>query len=280
MTRRRGWLAAALAAGTVGAVGAAQGYGSRAFARRIDRDVRELLAATPTDIRPRLVTEPMLAELPEPVSRYLRYTGVVGTPMVRTAHLRQRGRMLLAPGQPWIPLTAQQWYTTDPPGFVWDGTLRVASLPVVRARDTYRDGHGAMLIKAASLVTVQDATGAEMDHSSLVRYLSEVMWFPAAFLGANITFQPVDQTSAQVTVTDRGRKVTATLLFDRQGRLTEFLGQRHATLDGPLQSWSVPITAYGDLAGLRLPVRAAAVYHFPERDLEYIDVTITALQHG
>jgi len=41
----------------------------------------------------------MLADLPEPVRRYLRYAGVVGRPFPGTIPLRQKGRMRPAPGR-------------------------------------------------------------------------------------------------------------------------------------------------------------------------------------
>jgi hypothetical protein len=58
-----------------------------------------------------VVTEEMLAGLPEPVRRYLRYTGVVGTPIPATIRLRQKGRMRPGPGQPWMPLEAEEHYS-------------------------------------------------------------------------------------------------------------------------------------------------------------------------
>jgi hypothetical protein len=45
-----------------------------------------------------VVTEEMLADLPEPVRRYLRCTGVVGTPVPGTIRLHQEGRMRPGPG--------------------------------------------------------------------------------------------------------------------------------------------------------------------------------------
>jgi hypothetical protein len=60
----------------------------------------------------------MLDGLPAPVQRYLVYAGVIGKPMVHTAHLTQTGKMALGPGQPWIPLKAQQCYSVRLPGFV------------------------------------------------------------------------------------------------------------------------------------------------------------------
>ena len=55
-----------------------------------------------------------------------------------------------------------------------------------------------MLIKAASLVTVADAKGKEIDQGEMVRYLSEMTWFPSTFLEDNVSFEAVDARSARV----------------------------------------------------------------------------------
>jgi hypothetical protein len=73
-----------------------------------------------------------------------------------------------------MPLTAEQYYTVNPPGFIWIAAVRTAGLPVVRVRDAYRNGRGAMLVKAGSLLTLADATGPEMDQGAMMRYLNEM----------------------------------------------------------------------------------------------------------
>jgi hypothetical protein len=40
-------------------------------------------------------------------------------------------------------------------------------------------------------------------------------------------------------------------------------------------TWSTPITGYGEFEGLRLPVRGPAIWELPGEDYEYIEVTIT-----
>jgi hypothetical protein len=106
--RRLGIVAGlALAVGT-----AAELWGRTAFSRVVQSDVETLLAGSSAGDA-KFVTEAMLDGLPEPVQRYLRYTGVIGKPLVRTVHLRQRGKMLLASGQPWIPLQAQHGTPLD-----------------------------------------------------------------------------------------------------------------------------------------------------------------------
>ena len=146
--------------------------------------------------------------------------------------------------------------------------MRVAGIPVGRARDMYQGGQGRMLIKAASLVTVADAGAEEMDRGSMMRYLSELMWFPSAFLEDNISFRAIDATSARVTLTDHGKTATATLFFDSAGRLTNFVARRYAIAgkSRDLRTWSVPVSIYGEFEGLKLPVRVKAVWKLTEGD--------------
>jgi hypothetical protein len=253
--------------------------GHWAFARLVRRDVQALHArASPA--RAGVVTEEMLVDLPSPVRRYLRYTGVVGKPFPRTVWLRQEGRMRPGPGQPWMPLTAEEHYSVQPPGFVWAGVLRWGPLAVGRARDMYAEGRGRMLVKVASLWPVVDASGEQMDQGSMMRYLSEMIWFPAAFLAGNIAIEAVDDTSARVTLTDHGRTAAGTLVFDQEGRLTGFVAKRYRTPDASSpEAWSTPITGYGEYEGLRLPARGKAIYRLPGGDFEYIEVTITDLHY-
>ncbi len=235
-----------------------------------------------TTSAPRLVTPEMLQELPEPVRRYLTYSGVVGQPWIDTVYLKQTGRFRQGAERPWMPLSAEEFYTTDPPGLVWDARFKVAGLPLLRARDRYESGHGHMYGKLAGLFTVFDARGEELDQATMIRYLNEIMWFPTAFLGENISWQGIDDHSAEVTFSDHGKSVSARMAFDDVGRLTNFFAERYRELEGEfsLDPWSTPITGYGERAGLNLPVRGQAVWHLPAGDLPYADLEITEVEYN
>lgn len=230
----------------------------------------------------RLVTAEMLDNLPEPVQRYMHYTGVVGKVWIDTVHLKQRGRFRLGLDRPWMPMTAEQVYTTDPPGFVWDARFKVAGLPLLRARDSYKDGHGHMFARLAGLFKVFDVRDEKLDQGAMLRYLNEMMWFPTAFLGENVSWNAVDERSAEATFSDRGRSVSARLFFADEGRLTDFTAMRYREIDGDfsLDPWSTPITDYGTLAGLNLPVRGQGVWNLPSGDLPYVQIEITSIEYN
>jgi hypothetical protein len=245
--------------------------------RTIRNEARELLQQG-QQAHPVLITEAHLLGLPEPVQRYLRYSQVVGKEPIRTVRLKQIGKFRQSAQQPWMNLDAEEYYSVIPPGFIWVGTMRKGGLPLVRARDRYRDGKGNMQIKLGTIFTIANAKGEEMDQASMMRYLNEMMWFPTAFLGPNVSFEPVDQASAKVTLTDLGKQVTATMYFDDQGRPTDFVAPRYFR-EG-LETWSTPITEYGEYGGLKLPVNGKAVWKLKEGDLEYIDVFIHDLEYN
>lgn len=258
---------------------AALWVGTLRFDRLVQRDVATLLSASRSPGEG-VITAEMLRDLPAPVQRYLTYTGIVGKPLLQTVYLEQRGAMRLSAQQPWIPLRARQFYSVQPPGFVWDGTLQLGPLPLARARDKYQDGRGNMLVTLSSLIPVVDARGAELDQAALMRYLSEMIWFPQALLGDNVSFEAVDDISARVILTDRRRSVSGLLTVDAVGRLTSFVGHRYRSVGSSysLDTWWTPVVEYGELAGLRLPVRGKAIWKLAESDFEYIDVTITKLE--
>jgi hypothetical protein len=174
-----------------------------------------------------IVTEKMLQKLPDPVKRYLAYTGVVGKPIVQTVRLKQVGKIRKDATQPWMNFESKQYYCVSPPGFVWVAYMKIFGLPLMRVRDYYMEGKGNILVKALSLFTVADSGGEKMDQGAMMRYLNEMMWFPSAFLGKNISFESIDPSSAKVTLRDMGKSATATMYFDNEGKLTNFIAPRY-----------------------------------------------------
>ena len=229
-----------------------------------------------------VITSDMLEKLPDPVQRYMAYSGVVGKTWIDTVRLKQVGKFRQGLGRPWMPMTAEEFYTTDPPSLIWDARFKVAGLPILRARDKYESGHGHMFGKLAGLFTVFDISGEKLDQATMIRYLSEIIWFPTAFLGKNISWEDIDERSAQVTFSDRGKSVSARMFFDGAGRLTNFTAMRYREIDGAfsLDPWSTPITSYGVFAGLNLPVRGQAVWNLPSGDLPYADLEITDIEYN
>ena len=229
-----------------------------------------------------IVSADMLKDLPEPAQRYLNYAGIVGQPWIDTVRIKYEGIFRLGADKPWMPIKAEQFYTTNPVGFHWKARFKMFGLWMVKGDDTYKAGHGHMFGKIAGLYTVFDARGPELDQGTMLRYLNEIMWFPTALLSDYITWQAVDAGSFDVTFTDCGKSVTARFIVDEQGRLTNFIAQRYRENKGTytLDTWTTPMMEYGTLAGLNLPIHGQAVWKLPTGDLPYGDLKLTEIEYN
>ena len=226
-----------------------------------------------------IIDDAKLASLPDPVRRYLVASGVVGKPIPRTVRLTQRGRIRGAPEDSWMNFEAVEVYSTDPPAFVWKASFPTRNLPIVLGRDTYLDGESSILMKMLSLFPIADEHGDAVREAGLMRYLNEMMWFPAAFLGDNVTWRDIDNRSAEVTLADSGMSVSAILFFDDQDRLVNFRAQRFNTATRTTETWETPIVAWADYGGVTLPSHGSAVWKLAGGDFAYIELDIVSAEY-
>ena len=243
---------------------------TRRFQQRIDGEARTLLAAAlgATD---RTVEADDIARLPAPVRRWLQASGVVGRPRAVTVRLRQRGEMRTAPDKPWMPVTAEQYFSVDPPGFVWSVRARmIGGLPIA-GRDRYADGRGNLLIKVASLVTVANGAGPEIDQGSLLRFLGEIVWFPSAALSDEITWEAIDDHAARATMRHAGVAASAIFTFDARGRFLSLAADRYMASPGGarLEKWVIPASAWRTVRGVDMPVAGNAIWKLSSGDFDY-----------
>lgn len=249
------------------------------FQKVNDDAVRSLFATQEAISAP--VQPADLEGLPAPVRRWLENSGVVGKPIPNAVRLKQRGLLRTSPDQAWMPASAEQYFRTDEPGFVWRVRVRMARLLPIAGRDSYRDGHGRMLIAAGSLVPVVDAADEKIDHGTLLRYLGEMVWFPAAALRPYIRWEPIDDGSARATMRYGGVEASAIFSFDEQGRFTGLEAQRYlgGGAEAKLERWAVVATAWEERDRVRIPVRGDALWHLSGGDFPYYRWEIEALEY-
>jgi hypothetical protein len=245
----------------------------------VAREIDEMFARS-KGVQPGVFTEADLRGLPDPVQHWLRYSGVVGKEKVTAVRLKQRGQMRSTADRPWMPIEAEEYYTTDPPAFVWSATSKMAPFLWARVRDKNVGGSGNILVKAMGLITIEDRKGPHLDHDTLLRYLNEIMWFPSAAVSKYITWEPVDAHSAKATLTYQGITGSAVFYFDDQGRMTNMVAERYAGEDGGLVTWETPIRTYGAFNGLRLPAKGEAIYKLKSGDFSYGTMEITEIEYN
>ncbi len=212
------------------------------------------------------------AHLPPPVQRYLIKSIKEGTPYVARAQLKQTGQMRF--NNRWISVEADQYYTVEPANFIWLAKMKIG--PVwIAARDRYQSGKGNMLIKILSAVPLFNSLGPEIDHASLLRYLSELPWLPTAMLSDNITWTEHDDRAAEATITNGGVSASGVFHFNRDDEITEFTSPgRFRTDTGKNTPWSGTFSNYQTLDGVRIPLEGKAIWNEAGGNFEYFHVKI------
>jgi len=156
------------------------------FDRMVKGEVHDLLISSPEQ-NIGVVTLESTNGLPAIVQKWLKRANVIGKERANTVHLKQEGRMRAKPGSKWMAFKAEQYFTSPTPGFVWKASIDAGNFITIAGRDKYTNGHGNMLIKAMSMITIADSQGEKIDQGTMIRYLAEISWFPSAALNDYIT---------------------------------------------------------------------------------------------
>ncbi len=278
MGRRLRIVAGSVAALALVAV-AAVGIGRASFERRIAGEVAALYAASDEET-PSVVTEDELTGLPEPVQRWLHWARVVGKVRPSAVRLKMEGEFRLGEDRGWMPFEAEEYYTTNPPGFVWPVEMRMAPFVPIVGRDRYAGGEGSIEMRLLGLIPVADERGGVLGQGALLRYLNETMWFPAAALEPYLSWEPVDADSARATMTFAGVSASAVFVFDAEGRPVDMVAERYRMDRGTVERWSTPLHAWGEFGGVRVPIEGEGVWRSDTGDFSYIRLRITEIEVG
>lgn len=256
--------------------------GKKMFDRQVKQEVKamfEQIKDTASDV----VTEADIAHLPEPVQRWLRQSQVIGRERTTAVRLKQEGVFRTKPGGTWMPFQATEYYTVNPPAFIWYTKMEAAPFFSITGRDKYEDGKGNMLIKVISLFKVADAAGPEINQGTLIRFLNEIMWFPSAALSDYIQWKPIDANSAEAIMSYKGVTASAVFYFNERGEFINMTADRYMAAGSGtfrLEKWSTPIQEYGEFNGIRIPVKGEGVWQLESGDFSYVRLSIKEIDYN
>lgn len=252
------------------------------FNRNVKAEVKELFGDYMEENR-EVITEEDIAVLPEPVQRWLKYSKVVGKENIYAVRLKQTGMMQTEKDKPWMPSVAEQYFTTDKPGFIWKTKVEMNPLIFLSGRDKYYQGRGQMLIKLMSLIPVVDYKSEEMDQGTLLRYLGETVWFPTGVLNDYIEWKEVDSNSARATMSYGGITASGVFHFNDKGQPTKFTCKRYyAGPDGnySLEDYVVAVDEYREMDGIMIPVKGRAMWELESGTFTYYKLEITEVEYN
>jgi hypothetical protein len=245
---------------------------SRLFQRQVTHEIGEVLASGARS-QPRIIAASDVDLLPEPVQRWLRWAGIAGKPYPGTVRLRQRGEFWL--NGSWQPFRADQYFSIEPPGFVWQVSVQVASLLPMFGRDRWTDGDCSLQMRILGVVPVTNSSGQKLAQGAMLRWLGEIIWFPQAAIAPAIGWERLDDNSARATITAGGQTGSATFVFDAEGRPIEYRADRFNDSKKRVVPFVNINREYGSFHGVRIPTAGEALWKYETGDFPYIRWEIT-----
>jgi len=252
------------------------GLGDRMFHKQVSKEI-EALFADSEDISDNVFTYDQISGLPEPVQRYFKYSLKEGLPYISYARLKHNGTFRTKEDQKWMPISGEEYFTTQRPGFVWYATVRPFPLVWIAARDMYFQGQGNIVIKLFSTVRIGESRGKEIDQGTLMRWLAEAPWYPTALLPSDrLHWEARDSNSAQLLFSDAGINISATVYFNEKGEIVRFVADRYR--DSSLEKWSGYYRQYEENDGVKIPTEVEVVWHLESGEFSYARFIITEIE--
>lgn len=249
------------------------------FNKMVKNEVTTLLASASGDRT--TITEEDVAALPDIVQIWLRKSNIIGRAMPQHVHIIQKGTMRMDANSDWMPFDAEQYFTIDPPGFVWNATIHTDKLIDIVGRDKYENGKGNMLIKAASLVTMANGSGREIDRGTMIRYIAEITWFPQAVVSDYLDWEQIDENHARVTMSYNDVTESGIYTFNEDGLPIGFEAERFREFNGNYskETWAVETTSYGYFDGLPIGNTSEVTWKLKDGDFTWLNLGIRGIEY-
>jgi len=228
-----------------------------------------------------ILTEQDLKPLPDPVQRYIRYTGAVGKPKVNNFRVDFTGKIRSKEQGVWMPFTSRQYNFLNTPTRLFFLHAVMMQLPV-EGYHRYLNGSAVMDIRLLSLFRVQYADGPDMNVAETVTIFNDMcVMAPATLIDPRITWLGSDSMSVKASFRCSNITINATLFFNRDGQLVNFESHdRMNTEENQRMRWTTPIKEYAEINGHRLGVLAETVYSYPTEDFSYGEFRMTNVAYN
>jgi len=254
---------------------------SISFNQKVTKEINKLFAENEV-YEENIIGESDLEALPAVVRKWLEYSQVKGKEKIHTVRLKQKAELRLEQEQPWMSVEADQYFTTNQPGFIWKANIKAFPFFHISGRDKYYNGRGEMLIKPLSLFTIADSKGEEIDQGTLLRYLAEMVWFPTAAINDYLQWEELDSHSARATMSYGDITASGIFNFNDKGEVINFIAKRYMEKDGhyELETWSPVMDNYQEVNGIKIPTRGEVIWKLETGDFKWFKFAITDIEYN
>lgn len=223
-----------------------------------------------------ILEERQIEKLPEAVQKYLRFTKSPGKPKVKTVKLKQQGLFNIK-GKKWASMKAVQYFNVEGKEFIWKARSGMFSVT-----DQFIQNEGSLVVKILHFLKIAEVKGKQMDQGEILRFLTEMIWFPPAFASDYIQWEVIDSTTSKATILYGDKQASANFYFKSTGELVKISAKRYRETMGSfeLNDWEISKLEYKEFNDLLIPYRAEVSWKIENVILPYYKLEITDIKYN
>lgn len=225
------------------------------------------------------LTENDINHLPSSVQKYLHYAGAIGEPKTKNFYAVFEGQM--RDKQKEFSFISEQYNFFKEPArlFFMKGKMFGINVP---GYHKYMKQEARMDIKLFGLIPVVKEKGEVMFISETVTTFAELCFYASSFLvDKNIAWDEIDNLTAKATFSNKNATITATLHFNENGQLINFVSDDRTDVSDMKQyRFSSPVSEYKNIEGYNVPTYVEVIWHYPDGMFVYGDLQLKKIRYN
>lgn len=215
-----------------------------------------------------------LEELPKALQHFLLRSGFTGIGNINQVKIEWKtAELKFSRKGNWKTIScAQHNFLPDPIRLVYMKT-KMFGLFGLEAFDSFRHGHGNMIIRLAGLFNFANAKGTEMDKAELATILAETMIIPDYALQNYIKWEEINHYTIMGTIHYYGIKASGIFYFNANFEIEKFeTNDRYFTdKNGKLHQtkWTAECSNYTRHGLISFPTLCKSTWNFNDGDFTY-----------
>lgn len=258
-------------------------FGSFQFNKMVNEEKEELFIVQDKHNEKEILSEEELNHLPAPVRRWILQSGAVGKQKLWNGKISQKAKMKMKPDQEdWFYAKATQYTFINTPAFLWTVEMDMNAIMWVKGRDKFENGKGQMLIRMNGLFNIVDESGLKIDEGSLQRFLGEMVWFPSMALSPYVSWESIDEYTAQAKMNYNGTEGTGKFYFNEKGDFVKFTALRFQgnEPDSKRRKWILTVDDYGVFEGIKIPTKMKSTWRLENGDWTWLELEIKDIDYN
>ncbi len=145
----------------------------------------------------------------------------------------------------------------------------------------YMNQEASMDVKLFGLIPVVKEKSDTMFKSETVTTFSELCFYtPSLLIDKNIVWEEIDTLTAKASFTNKNTTITATLYFNSEGQLINFVSDdRYDITDMKQYRFSIPVSDYKNIEGYNVPTYAELIWHYPDGEFVYGKLRLKSIEY-